>query len=217
MSLYKDLATGYPLGALDTVPFLLSAPNRDEIDAALEPLILSASGWRKVFAQSGEEEDKRADIGSANTVLAAHMASVFADWLISLGSGIAEVVVGYDTRPTGPAIADAMCRVFIAKGLSVTFLGTAAAPEIMAYAKAHGSFAYISASHNPIGHNGVKFGLSDGGVLGGKDAAALIENFRKRMASADAVDSAFALLSACPAAQLTAVWENRAARKAEAT
>ncbi|MBQ3837231.1 MAG: phosphoglucomutase, partial [Treponema sp.] len=45
------------------------------------------------------------------------------------------------------------------------YLGVAAAPEIMAFARGYDAFIYISASHNPIGHNGIKFGLDDGGVL----------------------------------------------------
>jgi phosphoglucomutase len=39
-------------------------------------------------------------------------------------------------------------------------------------------FIYISASHNPLGHNGFKFGLTDGGVLPGSSAALLIRAFR---------------------------------------
>ena len=55
-----------------------------------------------------------------------------------------------------------------------------AAPEIMAYARGvagaeredAAGFVYVSASHNPRGHNGLKFGLGDGGVLGAADSAA---------------------------------------------
>ncbi|MCK7482888.1 MAG: hypothetical protein M0C28_41570 [Candidatus Moduliflexus flocculans] len=36
----------------------------------------------------------------------------------------------------------------------------------------------MSASHNPPGHNGVKFGFSDGGVLPASEAEALAERFR---------------------------------------
>ena len=43
------------------------------------------------------------------------------------------------------------------------------------------SFIYISASHNPAGHNGVKFGLGDGAVLGGSDAADIIAQFKAFM------------------------------------
>jgi phosphoglucomutase len=49
------------------------------------------------------------------------------------------------------------------------------------------AFAYISASHNPVGHNGVKFGLG-GGVIGGKDAASLIDSYRRLIGAPGAVD-----------------------------
>jgi phosphoglucomutase len=59
----------------------------------------------------------------------------------------------------------------------------------MAYARASAgdrpagaAFVYISASHNPIGHNGLKFGLDNGGVLQAAEAADLIARFRSFMA-----------------------------------
>ena len=70
-----------------------------------------------------------------------------------------------DTRPTGPAIAETMLRVFLAKKIAVSYTGIIASPEIMVYAHSADGFVYISASHNPIGYNGIKFGLNDGGVL----------------------------------------------------
>ncbi len=44
-------------------------------------------------------------------------------------------------------------------------------------------FAYVSASHNPIGHNGLKFGDSSGGVLGGESAARLMARFDELLES----------------------------------
>lgn len=213
---YTDTATGFSLGNPGTIPLSDSLPSRESVEAAFKPLILSASGWRKVFAESGNEEDNTHDIGLANTVLAIHMAAVFADWLLSRPSASKEIVLGYDTRPTGPAMADAMCRTFAAKGFSVIFLGTSAAPEIMAYAREHGAFAYISASHNPIGHNGVKFGLSDGGVLDGKEAAVLIGAFRTALAAPDSITQAQKLAAACPKETLAAILDMSASRKADA-
>jgi phosphoglucomutase len=46
-------------------------------------------------------------------------------------------------------------------------------------------FIYVSASHNPIGHNGLKFGLTDGGVLQGVEMAALIRAFRLLSAASE--------------------------------
>jgi phosphoglucomutase len=63
-----------------------------------------------------------------------------------------------DSRFTGPAIADAMTRIFISQNIEIRSLFIIAAPEIMAYSAVDSNidgFAYISASHNPIWHNGL--------------------------------------------------------------
>ncbi len=202
-------------GDLSAIPLSGPLPERDELDATFRPLILSASGWRKVFAVSGDEESAETEIGAANRVLAAHMADVFADYLLERGIS-KDLLLARDTRPTGLAIADAMCRVFLARGIPVRWLDVAAAPEIMAYAREHGSFAYVSASHNPIGHNGVKFGLSDGGVLDGGQAALLIAAFRAAIAKPDAAERAKRLVASCPADSLARVIENRPSEKEKA-
>ena len=196
----------------DSHPLSGTLPTRQELDDAFAPLILSASGWRKVFAVSGNEEDASPEIGLANRVLAAHMANAFADYLGTLNIQ-KSLLLGRDTRPTGEAIADIMCRVFLARGISVRLIGVCAAPEIMAYAREHGAFAYISASHNPIAHNGVKFGLSDGGVLAGGETAKLITSFRSSIASVDAAKKAQRLVAACPSESLARTVEGRESEK----
>lgn len=205
----------FAFGDPDTVPLSAALPSRTDLDAAFAPLILSASGWRKVFALGSDEESLSPEIGSANRVLAAHMANVFADYLIE--SGVAkDVLLGRDTRPTGDAIADVMCRAFLSRGIAVRYLGACAAPEIMAYAREYGAFAYVSASHNPVAHNGVKFGLSDGGVLEGGETAKLITRYRDAIASPDAAEKARNLMASCPKAALKAVTENVSAEKSRA-
>ena len=49
----------------------------------------------------------------------------------------------------------------------------------MAYARKLDGFIYISASHNPIGHNGIKFGTNNGGVLEAKENAKLVDALKK--------------------------------------
>lgn len=193
-------------------------PSPADIKAALSPLILSASGWRKVFAVSGDEEDRLPDIGGANAVLAVHMANVFADFLIAGAKAGTkpELVVGLDSRPTGTVIGDLVCRVFLARGFTVHYIFIAAAPEIMAYARGIGAFAYVSASHNPIGHNGVKFGLDDGGVLPGSAAGPLIAAFRAAVGADNASQKAQTLLASCDAPQLETLYRNVAAEKKRA-
>jgi phosphoglucomutase len=147
-------------------------------------MILSTSGWRCVFAKDGNEEGRGTDLSEVHRALVRYAALVFAEYL-EQDTAAPVVIVGMDTRPTGRAIADAMIGVLAAR-CTVRFAGVAAAPEIMAYAKSAGAtgFVYISASHNPIGHNGLKFGRGDGGVLPGTEAVVLIDRFRAMLAAA---------------------------------
>ncbi len=150
-------------------------------------MILSASGWRKVFAESGNERDETAKIGKTNKALCFLAAESFLEWLEArqtkgackaknAATEIASkpkkraafrpsIVVATDTRPTGKKAAAFVLKALESSKARVVWLGVAAAPEIMAFAREHDAFVYISASHNPIGHNGIKFGLNDGGVL----------------------------------------------------
>jgi len=216
MPQYIDAHTGLPICDTDLPSLAGTLPTRDDLDRAIAPLILSASGWRKVFASSGDEEDPTGDIGSANVVLACHMADVFADYAIDRsGKKRPIVALAMDSRPTGPAIAGAMLRVLLARGVDVRYAFIASAPEIMAYARGIDAFAYVSASHNPIGHNGVKFGLSDGGVIPGSEATILISAYKKAISAPDAAKRAEALLAACPQDALEATLKRVDSTKGE--
>jgi phosphomannomutase len=206
MSTISHPATGFSVGDPEALPFSEDGlPSPARVAAAASSLILSASGWRKIFAEGGDEESPTEKVEPADLVLAGAAAMAFAGFLrerslTAPGGGHGEkgrsspaVLVGIDSRPTGPAIADAMIRVFIGLGLEARYLFIVAAPEIMAYAGGAGAtaadgdraagFCYISASHNPRGHNGIKFGMG-GGVLGGADSAALIDSYRRLLAEA---------------------------------
>ena len=164
---------------------------QDEVQTALSGMILSHSGWRGIFAADGGEESGTEEISAAHRVIAAGAAEVFAGYLRGLenGSGKPLVLIGRDTRPTGKAIAGAMIPVLRKRGCRVRYAGVVAAPEIMAWARSLREkpcgFIYISASHNPIGHNGLKFGLTDGGVLPAQEMAKLGERFRSLMGSGE--------------------------------
>jgi phosphoglucomutase len=156
---------------------------QDEVHAALSTMILSHSGWRGIFAADGGEESGTGAISAAHRAIAAGAAAVFADYLHGLGDGKSKplVLAGCDTRPTGKAIAATMIPVLRGRGCRVRYAGVVAAPEIMAWARSRREkacgFIYISARHNPIGHNGLKFGLTDGGVLPAEEMAKLTEKF----------------------------------------
>jgi phosphomannomutase len=178
MSVIVDKNTGFVLGDPECKPFNGSDVNMENLEKALAPMILSASGWRKVFAFDGDEESRGEELTPSDKLLAAAMAEAYVDFLLPRGGRSTPVVVlGLDARFTGPALADVMIRVLISRGISLRYLFIAAAPELMSYTGQSADcdgFIYISASHNPIGHNGVKFGLTTGGVLSGAQAAELI-------------------------------------------
>jgi phosphoglucomutase len=194
--------------------------NEALLDKALEGMILSPSGWRGVFALNGDEESPEEQISEVHKVIVSAAAGVFAEYLQKQGSAAAPVViVGMDTRPTGGVIADVMIRSLLAEGCEVRFAFITAAPEIMAYARSPGSwagFVYISASHNPIGHNGLKFGLTDGGVLPGSEARVLIEAFRARMADPRRIIREVEAVSRADRQTLTRVYTNAPLVKKEA-
>lgn len=159
-------------------------------------MILSASGWRKVFAESGNEEDSTSEIGSENEALCVLIAENFAQFIKKETKRKSPVVaVAKDTRPTGEKIAFIMVKALLECGIKVQYAGTAAAPEIMAYARKTDGFVYISASHNPIGHNGIKFGLNDGGVIDGEKSRELIRSFEERLDTMNALSHAKEVLA----------------------
>lgn len=157
-----------------------AAVSREELVRAYDELILSASGWRKVFAADRNEDSSTPEVRPADLFLVALMALVYERYYrVRFSEKRRPVIaVGIDTRDTGPNLADVIIRVLVSQDVSVRYLFVSAAPEIMAYVGCSDDvdgFIYVSASHNPRGHNGVKFGFADGSVLGGEDADAVRE------------------------------------------
>ncbi|MDR2159593.1 MAG: phosphatidylglycerol lysyltransferase [Treponema sp.] len=193
----------------------MNAEDRGLLRETLEAMILSASGWRGVFTADGGGESRTGEISAAHRLIAAGAGMVFAAYLRgdavpACGGSAADqgplVLVGRDTRPTGEAVAGVLISALLASGCTVRYGGITAAPEIMAWARNAGEgapeipcgFVYISASHNPIGYNGLKFGLADGGVLPGPEAAKLTEAFRVLMESSEGPGRVEALLASAP-------------------
>jgi len=191
-----------------------------KVQAALSGMILSPSGWRGVFALSGDEEDRTAEIGLGHRIIAAGAAVTFAEYLLGKVNGSSPtVLIGSDTRPTGKAMMGAMIPTLLASGCNVRYAGFVAAPEIMAWARSRGAnhaFIYISASHNPIGHNGLKFGLSNGGVLSAQEAMELTESFRSLMANPDSTARLEKLIANADTAALSEVFAAESSAKREA-
>ncbi|MDR1575474.1 MAG: phosphatidylglycerol lysyltransferase [Treponema sp.] len=204
--------------------------SKENVHAALEGMILSASGWRGVFAASGAEEDRTDLISAASRIIAAAAALVFSEYIAGVrsegaagGSRKPLALVGADTRPTGRAIAEALIPVLLGSGCAVRYAGVTAAPEIMAWARSLGAattdsvgFIFISASHNPIGHNGLKFGPADGGVLGPEETLKLIGAFRSVLAEDNCVARLEQLLASADPAALQKVISAEEGAKREA-
>lgn len=180
-------------------------------------MILSASGWRKVFAIGGQEQDKTSMIGEDNIAISIYAAKVFADYVKKqTGKEKPEILVGMDARPTGPAIAEAAIKTFVSENVNVKFAGITAAPEIMAFSRGSDGFMYISASHNPVGHNGIKFGLNAGGVLNGTENGKLVKEFTALCEQDEAQKKAFDLIQGIEEKKIAQIYEERPTNKAKA-
>jgi len=208
--------------------------SKNDIKNILDKMILSASGWRGIFAEDGDEESKSEKISEALRIISGAASYIFAEYLQSYESGAAnrkeckktQILLGTDTRPTGKAIIEAMIPILLSAGCEARYAGVTAAPEIMAWARAENNedstaacvsgFIYISASHNPIGHNGVKFGLTDGGVLAADEAEKLIARFRAFTDRDDCAAIIGNLISAADPKRIADVYDNINAAKSEA-
>ena len=221
-----DPATSLSLGDPESPPLRSeNVPDGPAVDRAASAMILSASGWRTVFAADGDGESGTAEVTPAGLILAAAAADVFGRYMLRRGmrpagkAGPVRLCLGVDTRPTGPVLAHVMIRRFISLGIEPVYLFIAAAPEIMAFVKrAEGidGFAYISASHNPLGHNGMKFGGRNGGVLEGSEITPLIDAYRELLGDRTALEELCAAVGAVPAGEVERVFGRTAEYKTAA-
>lgn len=222
MSMIFHPETGFDIGDPEIAPLKSQClPSREAVVESASSLILSASGWRKVFAQHTNdaeiapwslefqtEDSLSTQISDPDKVIAALMAKTFGEFILAaVGTVKPTVLLGIDTRPTGPAIADIFARVLTGMGIGVHYCFIISAPEIMAYAAYAGSlppdseqhadgFAYISASHNPPGHNGIKFGLAKGGVLSAAEIEPLITRLKALLNGDNPSAEAYSLIQA---------------------
>jgi len=75
----------------------------DEIlEKTLSRMILSASGWRGIFAEDGDEESRIPSISEVHTIISAAAAKVFSVYLLEVyGSKKGAVIVGGIPGPPG--------------------------------------------------------------------------------------------------------------------
>lgn len=103
-------------------------------------------------------------------------------------AGVAECgkcVVARDTRPSGAALYDAAAAAIMASGADVADLGVAPTPVAFYESrKAGGGGVVVTASHNPVEWNGLKF------VVGGRGATAAEMDAIAKAAAAEAAAAA---------------------------
>ncbi len=189
--IFKDKKSNLFIADSSINPLCYPVLDSKELKEKLSKFILSASGWRKVFAISNDEEDNTEEISVADKYFCALIALSLAKYLncvsdeeintnkLNKKTNTKKIVVAMDARPTGVQILDVISRVFLALDIEVVNLFIAAAPEIMALSsqdKSIDAFLYVSASHNPIGHNGIKFG-TNGGVFNKSQSQELTQIF----------------------------------------
>ena len=87
------------------------------------------------------------------------------------------VVVGRDTRTSGPMVHHAVCAGLIATGCKVIDVGVCPTPTVLLMSKAlnAGGSLVITASHNPIDWNGIEFASESGRLLSEAERMHLME------------------------------------------
>lgn len=118
------------------------------------PLIVSISGLRGIVGQSLTPE------------VIVRYAAAFAEYC---GGG--KIVIGRDGRVTGKSIGNILSSTLISMGRDVIALGVAPTPTIALAVERYGASGGIAvtASHNPIGWNGLKFISGSGMFLNEKE------------------------------------------------
>ena len=102
------------------------------------------------------------------------------DYVLALGRAAARllqgsrIVIGRDTRQSGPLLEAALVAGLASEGLDVELLGVLPTPAVAMVAAAEGvPAAVITASHNPFADNGVKFFSAGGTKLSASVEAAI--------------------------------------------
>jgi len=136
------------------------------------PLMLSVSGMRGIVGQS------------LTPAVVTRFAEAYAGWLIAVRRADGRdapphVLIGRDSRESGPMCDMAATAGLLAAGCRVTRLGVQSTPTIAAAVRglAADGGLIVTASHNPRPWNGVKPLRPDGSSLTADAAAAVIERF----------------------------------------
>lgn len=119
-----------------------------------------------------------ANRGAMTPEMALRLGRAYVLFLTQRGATRPQIVVGRDTRHSGPMLESALVAGMVSAGAEVVTLGVLPTPAV---SRAVGDFnaqggVVISASHNPPEYNGIKFLNADGEKLRDLDEA-IIEDF----------------------------------------
>ncbi len=100
--------------------------------------------------------------------------------MLSSGGGPCRVVVGRDTRASGPMLQGALTAGLNSVGVNVDDVGVLPTPGVAVHTRSSGAAAgiMVSASHNPAEDNGLKFFNADGFKFNDAFERELSERFR---------------------------------------
>lgn len=92
------------------------------------------------------------------------------------------VVLGRDTRPSGPMLAEALKEGFLRAGCRALDVGVLSTPGVAVAVRHLGAAggAVVTASHNPAAYNGIKLLSSSGRALSREDGRAVRDRFQRR-------------------------------------
>ncbi|AFI30789.1 phosphoglucomutase [Borrelia crocidurae] len=153
--------------------------NMTNLKKSINEMILSPSGFRKIFAQSKKENSMDNEINEDDKILVAIISLTISNYFQDKPKQY--INVGLDSRATGNVISQIIIKTLILNNDKINFFGILPIPEILAYTKISKNskgFIYISASHNPKGYNGIKTGLDDGGVLNSNEINKIIKQIK---------------------------------------
>jgi len=137
---------------------------------ALRPLVVSYSGVRGIVGESltAETAEKFGD--------------AFGQMIRQRHAAPARVLIGRDTRPSGPMLREGLIRGLAGHGVHIIELGVVPTPTVqigLSALSAHAG-AVITASHNPQPWNGFKFFLApENTVLDGAQISELFRHFER--------------------------------------
>lgn len=172
----------FPRGRVETTG--AAQHSADAVRESASTMLRTVSGWRKVFALDMNHQGT--DLSPADIDLLCCVAAAYHAYLVQSDSTPPRVGIAVDSRPTGGVIADILIRCFVSLGLSPDYLFICPTPQLMAASAAPDSdftdFIMVTASHNPVGYNGFKFGRK-GTVLSATEHALLLGLFDKLLQS----------------------------------